>query len=82
MTRLECWHYVWKPDLLAYVVGVIFNNIFEAFNSSIIDFGQIGFDVVVEVDFYDRVLGFIRIASVSTVVPVPVCGIDKELVIW
>ncbi len=66
----------------AAVVGVVVgDDVLEGADGGVLQLGEVGLDVIVEVDFYDGVFGLVGVAAGGAVVPVPTIWADDRLVI-
>lgn len=72
---------VGEAALCAVVVLVELYNILQRLDVGVVELGQIGIDVVVEVDLDIGVLGLVRETAGGAPVPVPAVGADDGLVV-
>ena len=58
------------------------DDVFQAADTGVVDFGEVVGDIVVEISLYVSVFGFVWIAACRAVIPVPSVGADDGLPVW
>lgn len=61
---------------------VVRHDVGEGADVGVFQLGEVLRDVIVEIDFHDRVLRFVGVAARAAVIPVPTRGADDGLVVW